>query len=667
MPTNASRPSADVLRLIAKNLTEMVLAYDMGRKLVFVNPAVETLTGYSMEELEKANFICWIHPEDQDRMMSNWENLFQGRSFHEEEYRLVTRDGRVKWVVTSWTPILDDSGVQVGVQGREFDITQRKLTETALRHSEEKLRKDEERYRVLFENSPFPMWEEDFSEVKRYLESLTAAGVTDLAAHLAHNRSEILECVRRVRILDVNQAARHFYGAASKQELLSSLDGIFDDAAFDVFRDEMTTLAAGHYSFQTEFAVLTLRGEERLVDMIVSIVDTAHHDWSRVIVSFFDITDRKRLEEQFVQSQKMESLGRLAGGIAHDFNNLLTVINGYTDWMLRKMEADNPFRPELREVRNAGQRCAELTQQLLAFSRKQIVRTGPLDLNNLIRESQGVLSRVLGDDIRIVTNLAPDLGILEADPSQMHQVLLNLAVNARDAMPSGGTLTIETSNAADGPEILLEIRDTGQGMDETTRRHLFEPFFTTKKGSKNAGLGLAIVFGVVSHGGGRIEVHSQPGAGSAFRIHMPRVQSQPETETRAAPPESTHHGAGTVLVVEDREEVRTMTCRMLRELGYETLSAAGGAEALALARVHPHRIPVLLTDVIMPGMNGRELAEQFRQIDPAMKTIFMSGYTDRILTDSQRLDTHTPYLQKPFTLTQLAAILRKVCQSGPES
>jgi two-component system, cell cycle sensor histidine kinase and response regulator CckA len=654
---NASKPSADLIRLIAKNLAEMVLAYDMSRKLVFVNPAVETLTGYSMAELEQANFICWIHPEDQPRMMSFWELLFQGRSFHEEEYRLVTRDGRVKWVVASWIPILDDSGNQVGIQGREFDVTQRKLAEAALRHSEEKLRTDEERYRVLFENSPFPMWEEDFSEIKCYLDSLAAGGIADIPAHLRTHRSEVEECVRRVHILDVNRAARDFYGAASKDQLLGGLNQIFDEPAIEVFREEISRLYETRTSFQTEFAVRTLKGEERLVDMIVCIVDSARLDWSRVIVSFFDITDRKRLEEQFVQSQKMESLGRLAGGVAHDFNNLLMIINGYTDWVLREMEPSNPFREKLVEVRGAGERCAELTQQLLAFSRKQIVRTGPLDLNGLIRDSQGILSRVLGDDIRVSTNLAQDLGIIEADYGQMHQVLMNLALNARDAMPGGGTLTIETRNVSGSPEVLLEIRDTGQGIDESTRRHLFEPFFTTKKGSRNSGLGLAIVFGIVSQGGGRIEVHSQLGSGAAFRIYMPRVEKR--VEPPSASPERTRR-AGTVLVVEDRADVRTMVCHMLQELGYQTLPADSGFEALLVAAGHRQPIRLLLTDVIMPGMNGRELADQFKQISPGTKTIFMSGFTDQILTSADTSASSAPYLQKPFTLGQLAEILRRV-------
>jgi PAS domain S-box-containing protein len=659
LSNHGSKAPADILRLIANNLTEMVMAYDMDRRLVFVNPAVETLTGYSTVELEKVNFICWIHPDDQPRMLSLWEGLFEGRSFHEEEYRLITKDGRMKWAVSSWTPLFDDQGHQVGVQGREIDVTQRKLAETAHRHSDEKLRADEQRYRALFENSPFPMWEEDFSEVRRYLGMLRASGVSDMRAHMTANRGAVEECVRRVRVLDVNRAARDFYGAADKRELLAGLESMFDEPAFETFRDEIAELAEGRLSFQTEFFARTLRGESRLVHMIVSIVESARTDWSRVIVSFFDITDRKRLEEQVVQSQKMESLGRLAGGIAHDFNNLLTVINGYTDWMLGDMTPDNPFRSRLEEVRAAGAHCAELTQQLLAFSRKQVVRPGPLDLNKLVSESRGMLDRILGDDIRICTFLAQDLGTVTADRSQMYQVLMNLAVNAREAMPGGGTLTIETRNVTDPPEVVLEMRDTGHGIDETTRRHLFEPFFTTKRDSKNTGLGLATVFGIVSHAGGRIEVHSQPGAGAAFGIHLPRVRSS-LAEAPPAAVERPHRGSGVVLVVEDRDEVRTLICRMLEELGYRVLAASAGAEALELAQGHPEPIPLLLTDVVMPGMNGREVAEELQRLYPAMKAIFMSGYTDRVLSESGTLEQEGLYLQKPFTLSQLAGILRRV-------
>jgi two-component system cell cycle sensor histidine kinase/response regulator CckA len=654
-----SKPSADILRLITKNLTEMVLAYNMDRKLVFVNPAVETLTGYSMQELESANFICWIHPDDQARMLGLWDTIFEGKSFHEEEYRLITKDGRIKWAVCSWIPIFDDSGRQIGVQGREFDLTRRKLAETALRHSEKKLRADEERYRALFENSPFPMWEEDFSEVKRYLDSLRETGISDMRGYLADHRSAVEACLRRVRILDINRAACDFYNASSKDELLGGLAAIFDEQAYAIFRDEIATLVETQSSFRVEFIARTLKQEERLVDMIVSIVDSARDDWSRVIVSFFDVTDRKRLEDQFVQSQKMESLGRLAGGVAHDFNNLLTVINAYSDWILREIAPDHPFRERVAAIHGAGKQCAELTQQLLAFGRKQVVSFGPLDLNRVIRESRGILDRILGEDIEIHTELAPNLGMTQADNGQMHQVLMNLAANAREAMPNGGVLTIETRNVEGDSQISLEIRDTGHGMDERTRRHLFEPFFTTKKGSKNTGLGLAMVFGIVSHSGGSIEVQSQPGAGTAVCIRLPRIEATAEDETGSASAVQLHHGSGTVLVVEDRHDVRSVTCDMLEDLGYRALGAANGVEALLIAKEHKDAIPFLLTDIMMPGINGREVAEQLRRMNPQMKVIFMSGYSDRILSDAGKLQLSTLYLQKPFTVAQLADVLQR--------
>ncbi len=242
---------------------------------------------------------------------------------------------------------------------------------------------------------------------------------------------------------------------------------------------------------------------------------------------------------------------------------------------------------------------------------------------------------------------------------------MNLALNARDAMPGGGTLTIETRNVADRPEVQLEIRDTGHGMDESTRRHLFEPFFTTKRSSRNSGLGLAIVFGIVNHGGGRIEVHSQPGAGAKFCIYMPTVEKRIEPPN--TPSEETRRRVGTVLVVEDRADVRAMVCSMLQELGYQALAADGGADALLLAAGYRQHIPVLLTDVVMPGMNGRELADHFKQFSPKTKTIFMSGYSDEILTSEDTSDAGAPYLQKPFTIAQLADILRQVSSDGPAS
>ncbi len=575
--SEALRQSERQFRLMAKNLSEMVLAYDMDRRLVFANPAAQNLTGYSVAELEQAQFICWIHPEDRDRMMGYWARLFEGRSFHEEQYRLTTKDGRLKWIEASWGPILDETGKQVGVQGRERDITERKLTVEALRQNEQRLRTGEEHYRTLFEDSPFPMWEEDFSAVKAYVDSLEAA---DLRSYLADHPEAVKECVRRVKVLDINRAARNFYGAASKEELLGDLSSIFDEKAYEVFREEIATLVETNSAFNAEFQARILNGEERTVSMIVSLVGAPTGDWSRVIVSFFDITDRKRLEEQFVQSQKMESLGRLAGGVAHDFNNLLnnllTVINGYSDLILRGIDDRHPWREAVSQIKAAGARGAELTQQLLAFGRKQVSQPHAFSLNALIVETQPMLRRVIGENIDLRISLAAELGTVKADRSQMHQVLMNLSVNAQEAMPGGGTLSIETRNVWRGatfreepgepgakPFALLRIRDTGIGIDEGAKQHLFEPFFTTKGPSRGAGLGLATVFGIVAQSGGHISVDSQPGEGAVFSVYLPCIEGPAKVET-APDRREEYKGTGTALIVEDQDEVRKLVGYLMR-------------------------------------------------------------------------------------------------------
>jgi len=662
-------------RLMAKNLTEMVLAYDMDRRLTFANAAAETLTGYSVSELERQQFICWIHPDDRERMLDHWNHLFQARLFFEEEYRLITKDGRMKWVAASWGPILDDTGRQVGVQGRERDVTERRMSEETLRQSEHSLRINEERYRTLFENSPFPMWEEDFSRVKVYLDALADLEVTDIREYLSVHREALMECVRRIRILDVNRAARDFYGVRGKGGLPGDLNAIFDETAYEVFLEEMATLSENSSMFRSEFRTRTVHGDERTVSMIVSLAPTPNKDWSRVIVSFFDITDRKRLEEQVLQSQKLESLGRLAGGIAHDFNNLLTVINGYSELLMQGLDVQNPLRHGLAEIQNAGARGAELTQQLLAFSRKQVAQLRPLNVNGLIRESEGMLKRVIGEDVRLIVALDPAAGTIKGDRGQIHQVLMNLVVNGREAMPHGGTLTIETRNVYLGPSLqeepcgpgvrpflLLRIGDTGVGIDARTRQHLFEPFFTTKHISKGTGLGLSTVFGIVTQSGGHVSVDSEPGHGSVFSVYLPHLAGTARQDSagglRCGPPK----GSGAVLVVEDQEEVRKLTCMILRDLGYDVLEAADGGEALALAERHGQPIRLLLSDVIMPGMNGRQLAAELTASHPQMKVMFMSGYTDRIMSEDGVLDNAVAFLEKPFTPDKLVEMVHRVLE-----
>jgi two-component system cell cycle sensor histidine kinase/response regulator CckA len=423
----------------------------------------------------------------------------------------------------------------------------------------------------------------------------------------------------------------------------------------------MGRLAAGETMYKTEFETRTVTGELRSVSMIVSL-EPSPGDWSRVLVSFFDITDRKRLEEQFLQSQKLESLGRLAGGIAHDFNNLLMVITGYSELLLSEGTLSGRALTGLREIKSAGERGAELTGQLLAFSRKQIGQPRVLDLNGLVRDSQGMLERVLGEDVRLKVALDSEVASIRADRGQMHQVLMNLVVNAREAMPDGGTLHIDTARVLEAgiAWVLLRVSDTGVGMDERTRQHVFEPFFTTKGAAKGTGLGLATVFGVVTQAGGHITVESEPGHGSVFSLYFPQIAGQPKPEPGVEATSERSIGTGTILVVEDQEDVRQLSVLILTGMGFDVLQAADGNEALALVERTRVAIRLMLTDVIMPGMNGRELAERMALIRPEMKVIFMSGYTDRIMSPTGVLDNSVNYLQKPFSADQLNAKVRQV-------
>jgi len=389
-----------------------------------------------------------------------------------------------------------------------------------------------------------------------------------------------------------------------------------------------------------------------------------------------DITGRKHLEAQFLQAQKMEAIGRLAGGVAHDFNNLLTVINGYSSQALDALSPSEPLRQDIEEINKAGERAATLTRQLLAFSRRQMLTTRVLDLNVIVLDMDRMLRRVLREDVELVTALEPALDAVHADPGQIEQVIMNLAVNARDAMPAGGRLLIETGNVelddayarqdrvmVPGRYVMLAVSDTGCGMDEETQANIFEPFFTTKPQGEGTGLGLSTVFGIVKQSGGNIWVYSEPGKGTSFKIYFPRVALRPESVGRrlATKPAA---GSETVLVVEDEDGVRKLIRSVLKRAGYTVLEARGGGEALLLCQSHWSTIHLLLTDLVMPQMGGRELAKRIAALRPEIKLLFMSGYTDNAIVQQGVLDRETPFLQKPFTPAALAGKVRETLDMG---
>jgi len=392
-----------------------------------------------------------------------------------------------------------------------------------------------------------------------------------------------------------------------------------------------------------------------------------------------DVTEQRRLQAQLMQAQKMEAVGRLAGGVAHDFNNLLTVIISYSDLLLEDLGRDDPKREDVAAVRKAAEGAAALTHQLLAFSRQQVLQPKVLDVNASVASTEKLLRRLIGEDIQLVAKLGSGLGSVKADPGQIEQVIMNLAVNARDAMPAGGQLTIETANvemdeayvrghplAQPGRYVMLAVSDTGTGMDEQTKAHIFEPFFTTKELGKGTGLGLATVYGIVKQSGGFIWLYSEPGHGTSFKIYMPRVDESAERATPAAAA-PLPRGTETILVVEDAPAVRAVTRQVLERQGYTVLEAPNGGAALVLATKHHGPIHLLLTDVVMPGVNGRQLAEQLARPRPDMMVLFTSGYTDDSVVRHGVLESGIAYLQKPFTPDGVARKVREVLDSSRDS
>jgi two-component system cell cycle sensor histidine kinase/response regulator CckA len=483
------------LRLLNDNATEVIMAYDMDRRLIYVNSVVTAQRGYTVQELREKNFINWLHPEDSPRMMELWERLYQGEGYSGVEFRVLCKDGTLRWILGCWNPLLDENGRQIGVQGREIDIT-----------------------------------------------------------------------------------------------------------------------------------------------------------------------ERKKLEEQLRQSHKMEAIGRLAGGVAHDFNNLLTAIIGHSELILAQVDEANPLRAEVEEIKRAGERAALLTRQLLAFSRKQVLMPVILNLNDMLDNMSRMLRRLIREDIRLVTQGRSALWLVRADPGQMQQIILNLALNARDAMPEGGSLTLKVANVTldeaqaqarspmkAGQYVKLSVSDTGEGMDESTRSRIFEPFFTTKELGKGTGLGLSTVYGIVKQSEGFIWVESQVSKGTTFEIYLPKTDESADLPRAQMLPPSPVSDLRTILVVEDDDSVRRPVRRMLEMSGYVVLEARNPDEALKMARQERGKIDLVLTDMVMPRMSGRELASRMAEFNRDVRVLYMSGHIEDADVIETAAGEGADFIPKPFS------------------
>jgi PAS domain S-box-containing protein len=463
------------------------------------------------------------------------------------------------------------------------------------------------------------------------------------------------------RILEANDAFLRMVGC-SREELLAG------EVVWELLAPARRHEAMGTRAWEGEYR----RADGRRIPVLVAVAPLEHGENISIAL---DLTERKRLEDQFRQAQKMEAVGRLAGGIAHDFNNVLSVILSYAELIAAELDPDEPLRADAEEIRVAARRATDLTRQLLAFSRQQVLEPKVLSLNGRVLGMEKMLRRLLGADVELTLLPEPNLWNIEADPGQIEQVLMNLAVNARDAMPQGGKLTIQTANVTldegyaalhhdvkPGQYAMLAVSDTGIGIDAETQARMFEPFFTTKGQGKGTGLGLATVFGIVKQSGGHIWVYSEPGSGATFKLYFPRVTGAETTLSEPPPPESLR-GDETILLVDDDAQVRALARTILRRNGYTVLEAANGGEALLICEQHGARIDLLLTDVVLPFMGGRMIADRLRSLRPEMKVLFMSGYTDDAILQHGILDSGVAYLQKPLTPASLTRKVREVLEA----
>jgi two-component system cell cycle sensor histidine kinase/response regulator CckA len=622
----------ELFHLISENAADMIAVVDMEGRRIFNSVSYQKVLGYSPAELQASSGFEQIHPDDRERVKNAAAEARRTGVGKTLEYRLRHKNG-------SWLVLESTSSVIQNADGQPEKLIIVNRDVTARKKADESLRRLETGFRSVVEDAPYGIYR------------ASTAG----------------------RFLQVNPALKKMLGYEPTEELLDK------DLPAEIFRHPEEYQRLTELLTRTE-EIKDLEMEWKRKDstpITVRCSGRRVNDENGGLAYFEafaeDVTEKRILERQLRMAQKMEAIGRLSGGIAHDFNNLLGVIIGYSRVLKRELGADNPLAEHALEIEKAGQRAASLTKQLLAFSRQQVLSPAILNLNTLASDMEKMLPQLLGEDIEVSLQLDPNLGNVKADQSQLEQVIMNLAVNARDAMPAGGKLKIETSNAELdqnyvrshpgsklGSFVLLAVTDTGTGMDAATLTHIFEPFFTTKELGKGTGLGLATVYGIVKQSNGYIGLESAVGKGTSFQIYLPRHAGQPVVDELKTDSPDNLRGSETILLVEDSEPLRKLAKSCLESRGFRVLSAESGEDALQVAARFGEAFDLLLTDVVMPGMNGRILAENLLLRQPRMKVLYMSGYTDSFIAGHGVLDPEIHLLHKPFIEEVLIRKVRDV-------
>jgi PAS domain S-box-containing protein len=615
-------------RTFVETSFEGILQVGADGRVAFANERMAELVGHSLAALRHRPLAELLPAEEDAELLACLTSRPMAR--HEQyEARLRHRSGKDVWVAVSAGPLYSAEGSFRGTLAMFTDITERKLAEIALREAD--------------------------ARFAAFMENLPAVAVI---------RDE-----QGVYVTTSRSYERSFGKAPAELIGKTPYDVFPPEVARQLLDDEQAVLREGCAQQFTQFVPgADGKTRELLTDKFVLTDEQGRRYVASIAV---DLTAQRGLEAQLRQSQKMEAIGRLAGGVAHDFNNMLAVILGYTEVLSWRRDLPKDALDLLLQVHNAGQRAAALTRQLLAFSRRQIVAPQDLDMGEAVSSSSTMLRRLIGEDIELETVLSHTPARIHADPSQVEQILWNLVVNARDAMPTGGKLTIETQNvlfdevyaqqhvgAAPGAYVLLAVSDTGVGMNAATRERIFEPFFTTKEQGMGTGLGLATVFGIVQQSNGYVQVYSEPGQGTTFKVYFPRIDVPDDAPATSAPPVSLPAGSETVLLVEDEEIVRAVARRVLEQAGYTVLEAATGQEALQILAHHTGPVDLVVSDVVMPHMSGRELVEQLKASWPHLRALLMSGYTDDAVVRHGILSAETAFIQKPFTASDLAHKVR---------